>query len=95
MSKQEWNVANTFLQQARKEHPDYLQTWMKSTEYAEHQGDLKQATIYNEKARQCESDRPAPFIQYAELAMHAKLWEQALERWQELRSRFPDIPAGY
>ena len=95
MRKQEWNVADTFLQQARKEHPNYLQTWMKSAECAEHQGDLKQATIYNEKARRCESDRPAPFIQYAELAMHAEQWEQALERWQELRSRFPDIPAGY
>ena len=27
--------------------------------------------------------------------MRAEQWEQALMRWEELRSRFPDVPAGY
>ena len=96
MRREEWGEADIFLQQARQKYPEsHMQIWMKSSEFAEHQGDLEHATAYNVKARQCGPDHPDPFIQYAELAMRAEQWEQALERWDEFRSRFPDAPAGY
>ena len=95
MRRQEWNAAEAFLQQARDKHPDNLQTWMISAEYAEGQGDLKQAAAYFQKACECEPERPGPFIQYAELFMRAKQWEQALKSWEALRIHFPKMPAGY
>jgi len=95
MRQQKWGAAEAFLQQARDKHPDNLQTWMISAEYAEGQGDLKQAAAYFQKACECEPERPGPFIQYAELFMRAKQWEQALKSWEALRIHFPDIAAGY
>jgi len=91
-----WDEANNYLQQARQKHPDSsTQIWMKSAEFAELQGDLELATTYSIKACQCKPEQPAPFIQYAELAMRAEQWELALKRWKGFRLHFPDISAGY
>ena len=95
MRCEKWDVAEEFLQLAREKAPEHLQTWLISADCAERRGDQKLAESYNEKAYQCEPDRPAPFIQHAEQAMRTQQWSQALERWAILRSRFPDVPAGY
>ena len=93
--KQEWVKAEEFLEQAREKYPENIQTWMKSAECAEGQGELKQAAAYFQKACECAPNRPGPFIQFAELFMRAKQWEQALKGWEALRNHFPDIAAGY
>ncbi len=93
--KKEWGVAEDYLQLARQKHPDAVQTWLKSSECAEAMGNLEKAAEYSERACQCDADLPAPYIQYAELAMRNKQWEQALERWETLRLHFPKLHIGY
>ena len=95
MRREQWEVAEEYLQLARKKAPEYIQTWFKSADIAEHRGDQQLVDSYNEKARLCETDQPTPIIQHAEQAMRTQQWTQALERWAILRSRFPDVPAGY
>jgi lipopolysaccharide transport system permease protein len=93
--QKEWDIAESYLQEARQKHPDNPQTWLKSSEYAEEIGELEQATAYSEKACQCNPEQPGPYLLYAELAMRNKQWAQALQRWQDFRSRFPEMHAGY
>ncbi|OBX34299.1 hypothetical protein A8U91_03352 [Halomonas elongata] len=49
----------------------------------------------NRHAREHCPDRPLPWVQYAEMAMKARDWPTALERWADVRSRFPDHAQGY
>lgn len=95
IKRQQWNAAESFLQRSREKFPNLFQTWMKSSLCSEQQGDIERAIEYNEKARQCAPNTIDPFIQYAEIAMRAQQWEQALTRWELLRKQFPGAPAGY
>lgn len=95
IEQKKWLLAESFLEEARNKFSEKPIVWMKSSVCAEKQGMLKQAISYNEKAREYGIDTPGPFMQYAEIAMRAKQWEQALERWREFRDKFPKLPSGY
>lgn len=90
-----WKEAEAFLQYCRENFPDFAQTWMLSAEYSEYRGNQDKAIEYNQQARKCAPELIGPFIQYAELTMRAQQWNDALERWELLRTHFPKHPIGY
>ncbi|WP_428356983.1 ABC transporter permease [Methyloprofundus sp.] len=90
-----WKETEAYLQQCRENFPHFAQTWILSAEYSEHRGKQDKAIEYNGQARKCAPEQIAPFIQYAELAMRAQHWNDALERWELLRTHFPKHPIGY
>jgi len=97
MRLDKWDEVSHFLHEARQKFPNSMPVWMKSVDYAEYLGDITQAEEYNAEAIRCAEGKnlPWPFVQNAELAMHAEQWEQALERWEVLRKDYSDLPMGY
>jgi len=95
MRLQAWDKAEQALATSRTKYSRHLPTWINSAKLAEHRGNLELARTYYERACECAPERPNPFVQYAEFTMRTKQWDVALKRWQIVRERFPNIPAGY
>ncbi|MCU7813423.1 MAG: phosphate ABC transporter permease [Candidatus Thiodiazotropha sp. (ex Notomyrtea botanica)] len=95
MHRHKWDMAKKYLAVARERHSDNLQTWLKSAECAEKNGDIDQAVAFYESACHCTPSQATPFIQYAELFMRTERWEEALIRWEIVREHFPKITAGF
>ena len=87
--------AIALMAQARKQSPVSLLVLLRSALVSETVGDREAAVTYNQQAREAYAESPAPWLQYAELAMRAEDWETALVRWAEVRSRFPPHAEGF
>lgn len=83
------------LKALRDNFPGHVVGWARAADVLERLGRHDDAATMNRHAREHCPDRPLPWVQYAEMAMKARDWPMALERWADVRSRFPDHPKGY
>ncbi|MDT8894596.1 ABC transporter permease [Halomonas sp. I1] len=83
------------LRMLRDNFPKNIVGWARAADVLERLGRHDEAVTMNRHAREYCPDHPWPWVQYAEMAMKACDWSAALERWADVRSRFPDHAKGY
>ncbi|MBY5930387.1 ABC transporter permease [Halomonas sp. DP8Y7-3] len=79
----------------RERFPDELIGLIASGRISVAKGEFGKALMYNQQARELFAGSPEPWIQFAEMAMHIEDWPLALDRWREVRQRFPKHGEGY
>lgn len=58
-------------------------------------GRFDEADLMLREAMAVLPDIPEPVVEYAWLAHIGRDWPAAIERWREVRARFPDLPQGH
>lgn len=83
------------LAQGREVLGDHWELFSHSAALELRLGNIEQAEVFNAKARELNSERIEPSIQFAEIAEKKGDWEQARQRWQNVIERRPDFTRGY
>lgn len=87
--------AAAWIESAMSRFPNDLSVSMAAVEQAIFEERFDRAEMLNRRLRESFQGQLAPWRQYGELAMRQQKWTLALERWAEVRKRFPDKPIGF
>lgn len=87
--------AERLVQDARASFGDDFRVLMAAANVAHCQDRAQEAIRLNARSRQLCGASPEPWVQYAEFAMRSGDWSEALNRWAEVRSRFPGLASAY
>jgi lipopolysaccharide transport system permease protein len=87
--------AEELVKEARALFGDDLRVLLSAADLAYRQDRMQEATHLNARARALCNASFDPWVQYAEFAMHSGDWSEALNRWSEVRTRFPGLAEAY
>ena len=89
------SATEPLLHEIHARFPDIPYPFIKRAQYFLSINKFIEAENENAIARTVYPELVNPFIQYAELAEAQSKWNEALERWEQFRNRFPEHPAGF
>ena len=87
--------AEKLVREARASFGDDYRILLAAADIAHRRGRAQEATDLNARARKLCDTSSEPWVQYAEFAMRSSDWAESLERWGEVRKRFPSLVGTY
>ena len=95
MSRRDWDEACELWAEMRQRFPVHAPACIRGAAALLEAGRLEECEAVANEAMERFPQRCDAHCPRAELAMHRRDWDEACERWGEVRGLFPEHPAGY